>query len=202
MEHNSKSRIKILNKYANTAFVENCNGEWFLYAKEVLKNNSINLHVYAEAFCQYLKNGCQKQNIIMLVGPTSYGKSFLLDPLELIYKIFMNPSATSYAWVGLKECETAYLNDFHYTPECIKWSDFLLLLEGQIVNLPHPKNQFSSDLMILRGNTILFFATSKIPIEYIGKYNARGDLETEMMSSRWNIFCFKNQIPLEKIKNL
>ena len=70
------------------------------------------------------------------------------------------------------------------------------------MNLPHPKNQFSSDLMILRGNTILFFATSKIPIEYIGKYNARGDLETEMMSSRWNIFCFKNQIPLEKIKNL
>ena len=74
-------------------------------AKEVLKNNSINLYVYAEAISQCLKNGRQKQNNVMLVGPTNCGKSFLLDPLELIYKTFMNPSATSYAWVGLEECE-------------------------------------------------------------------------------------------------
>ena len=65
-----------------------------------------------------------------------------------------------------------------------------------------PKSQFSSDLTISRDNTIPFFAISKGPIEYIGKYNVRDDLETEMMSSRWKVFCFKNQIPLEKIKNL
>ena len=103
----------------------------------------------------------------MLVGPTNCGKSFLLDPLELIYKTSMNPSATSYAWVGLEECEIAYLNDFRYTPKCVKWSDFPLLLEGQTVNLPRPKNKFLSDLMISRDNTILFLATSKIPIKYI-----------------------------------
>ena len=96
----------------------------------------------------------------------------------------------------------SYLNDFRYTPECIKFSDFLQLLEGQTVDLPRPKSQFSSDLTISRDNTIPFFATSKNPIEYIGKYNVRDDLETEMMSSRWKVFCFKNQIPLEKIKNL
>ena len=95
----------------------------------------------------------------MLVGPTNCGKSFLLDPLELIYKTSMNPSATSYAWVGLEECEIAYLNDFRYTPECIKWNDFLLLFEGQTVNLPRPRNQFSSILTISRDNTIPFFAT-------------------------------------------
>ena len=67
----------------------------------------------------------------------------------------MKPSATSYAWVGLEEYQIAYLNDFRYTPECIKWSDFLLLLEEQTLNLPRPKNQFSSDL------TISFFETSK-----------------------------------------
>ena len=80
--------------------------------QEVLKNNSISLYIYAEAIRQCLKNGRQKQNNIMLVGPTNYGKSFLLDPLELIYKIFMNSSATSYAWVGLEEREIAYLNIF------------------------------------------------------------------------------------------
>ena len=138
----------------------------------------------------------------MLVGPTNCGKSFLLDPLEIIYKTFMNPSATSYAWVGLEGCAVAYLNDFRYTSECIKWSDFLLLLEGQTVNLPRPKNQFSSDLTISRDDTIPFFATSKSPIEYSGKYNIRDDLETEMMSSRWKVFRFNNQIPMYKVKNL
>ena len=103
MERNSKSCIEILNEYANTACVENCNGEWFLCAMEVLKNNSINLYVYAEAIRQCLKNGRQNQKNIMLVGPTNCGKSFLLDPLELICKTFMNPSTTSYAWVGLEE---------------------------------------------------------------------------------------------------
>ena len=86
MERNSESRIEILNEYANTACVENFNGEWFLCAKEVLKNNSINLYFYAEAIRQCLKNGHQKQNNIMLVGPTNCGKSFLLNPLELIHK--------------------------------------------------------------------------------------------------------------------
>ena len=167
MERNSKSCIEILNEYANTACVENCNGEWFLCAKEVLKNNSINLYIYVEAIRQCLKNGLQKQNNIMLVGPTNCGKSFLLDPLELIYKTSMNPSATSYAWVGLEKCEIAYLSDFRYTQECIKWSDFLLLLEGQTVNLHCSKNKFLSDLTISRDNTILFLATSKIPIRYI-----------------------------------
>ena len=84
MERNSKSCIEIRNEYANTGWVENCNGE-----------------------CHCLKNGRQKQNNIMLVGPINCGKSFLLGPLELICKTFMNPSATSYAWVGLKECKLA-----------------------------------------------------------------------------------------------
>ena len=55
VECHSKSRIEILNEYVNTACVENCNGEWFLYVREVLKNNSINLYVYAEAIGQCLK---------------------------------------------------------------------------------------------------------------------------------------------------
>ena len=63
VECNSKSRIEILNEYVNTACVENCNGEWFLCVRKVLKNNSINLYVYAKVIGQCLKNGCQKQII-------------------------------------------------------------------------------------------------------------------------------------------
>lgn len=198
----SKSRLDILRDYTNTECAEGCDGQWYCCAKEVLKNNGINLFAYSDAIRQCLKLGRQKFNNIMLVGPTNCGKSFLLDPLEKIYKAFMNPSATSYAWIGLDACEVAYLNDFRYSQECIKWSDFLLLLEGQTVNLPRPKNQFSTDLTIPRENTIPFFATSKRPIEYIGKYFMKDDIETAMMASRWKVFSFSYEMPAEKIRKM
>ena len=57
---------------------------------------------------------------------TNCGKSFLLNLLELIFKSFMNPAAAKYAWVGLDQCEVAYLNVFRWSKELIKWNDFLL----------------------------------------------------------------------------
>ena len=103
-------------------------------------------------------------------------------------------------WIGgMRNCLPKY---FRYSQECIKWGDFLLLLEGQTVNLPCPKNQFLSDLTVSRDNKIPFFATWKSPIEYIAKYSLRDHLETGMMFSRWKVFCFKNKISLEKNRNL
>ena len=57
----------------------------------------------------------------------------------------------------------------------------LLLLEGQTVHLPRPKNQFSTDLCIDRNSTIPFFATSKSDIEYVGKFNLSDERESDMM---------------------
>ena len=47
-----------------------------------------------------------------------------------------------------------------------------------------------------------FFATGKAAIEYIGKYNFRDERETDMMSSRWNTFTFKHQIPHSEAKEM
>jgi len=44
----------------------------------------------------------------MLVGPTNCGKSFLFNPIELMYNCFINPGSGKYAWVGLDEKEVAY----------------------------------------------------------------------------------------------
>ena len=81
-------------------------------------------------------------------------------------------------------------------------SDFLLLLEGQTVHLLRPKHQFATDMCIDRTNTIPFLATSKAAIEFIGKYNARDERETDMMCARWHTFQFSYQIPREQIKDL
>ena len=48
----------------------------------------------------------------MLVDPTNCGKSFLLSPVELIFRIFLNPASRKSAWVDLGDKEVAFLNDF------------------------------------------------------------------------------------------
>ena len=129
-----------------------------------------------------------------LLVPQSAVKSFLLNLLKIILKVFVNPATGRYAWIGLDECEVAYLNDFRWSTEIKAWAYFLLLLEGQTVHLPRPKNQFATDMCIDRSNTIPFFATSKTDIEYIGKYNVRDHRECDMMSSWWMTFRFTKQI--------
>ena len=135
----------------------------------------------------------------MIVDPTNCGKSFLLDPLELIFKAFVNPATTKYSWTNLENKEVVFLNDFRWSPESIAWSDFLLLLEGQTVNLPRPKNQFASDPLIDRSNNLAIFATSKSPIKYVGKFNLQDDRETDMMASRWQFFSFFHEIERPRV---
>ena len=132
-----------------------CKGEWLRCAKEVLAKNKINNYVFAHTMRQCLIFGRRKNTNILLIGPTNCGKSFLLNPIELMFKTLVNPAKDRYAWVGLDEFEVAYLNDFRWTPEIIAWNDFSLLLEGQTVHLPRPKNQFATDMYIDRTNTNL-----------------------------------------------
>ena len=144
----------------------------------------------------------QKNNNIMLVGPTNCGKSFLLNPLELIFKSFVNPWNGKYAWVRIDECEIVYLNDFCWSQGLIAWNDFLLLLEGQTVHLNHPKNMYATDLVITRDNTLPIFATGKSLIEYIRRYNTWDERESDMMATRWKVFTFYYQIPMSQAKHI
>ena len=77
----------------------------------------------------------------------------------------------------------------------LEWSTLqkLLLLEGENVKLPSPKNQFATDVCI--NTDIPVFVTSKAKIEFVGKHNTRDDTETEMMDVRRKIFEFTHRIP-------
>ena len=83
----------------------------------------------------------------------------------------------------------------------IAWNDLLLLLEDSTVHLPRPKNIYAIDMEISRENTILFFATTKKTITFVGKYNTHDERETDMMSCRWNMFAFTHKIPLSEVKD-
>ena len=74
--------------------------------------------------------------------------AFLLKPLEIISQAFINPVNHKYAWVGADQAEVIVLPNLGWSSELICWKDLLLLLAGENVKLPSPKNQFAWDVCI------------------------------------------------------
>ena len=161
-------------------------------AKDVLANNSIPLKVFSDAVKDLLNHGRGKYKNIMIVGPANCAKTFLLNPLTTIYKCFVNPASTIFAWVGAEEAEVIFLNDFHWTAKLIPRHDLLLLLEGQAVHLPVPKTHFAKDVLLTNDTPV--FCTSSHELTYM-KNGVISDRETEMMSVWWKVFHFHSQIP-------
>ena len=200
LQREKKLRMDVIKEFADKLCDKECNGEWLVCAREVLKNNNINAYVYANALFELLTDGRGKYRNIMIVGPANCAKTFLLTPLQVIFNAFCNPANDKYAWVGADNCEVIFLNDFRWSPEVIAWKEFLLLLEGQIVHLPSPKNHFSKDVCINQDTPI--FATSKREVVYSGKHNQRDYMEDDMMATRWKVFKFKYQIPQDEQKTV
>ena len=113
------------------------------------------------------------------------GKTFILFALKCIYQPFCNPATGTFAWVGAEQAEIIMLNDFHWNPSIIPWSDFLQLLEGDIVHLPAPKNFCSRDVEFT--NDTPYFATTDAPLVLI-KGGSIDQANSQMMSVRWCFF--------------
>ena len=142
-----------------------CEGQWLTCANQVPVSNGVHLYVFANRVHTLLSKGRGKPRIIIILGPANCGKTFLLRPLEIIFKTFSNPANDKYGWVGADKAEVIFLNDFRWSSELIKWNEFLLLLEGHTVHLPAPKNHFASDICIDKDTPV--FATSKDVIKFI-----------------------------------
>ncbi len=109
-------------------------------------------------------------------------------------------AADKCAWVGADKAEIILLNDFRWSRKLIEWKSLLLLLEGDRVNLPAPKNHFATDVCV--DSDIHVFATSKAVIKYRGSYHAEDKLEDDIMASRWRVFQFTHSIPEKEQKQI
>ena len=195
LERSSQTRLEILQGYLKEKCF--CGGEWLSCALEILENNEIERAVFSDAIVKLLVIGRGKGRNIYICGPANCGKTFILDPLWLIFKSFLSPATCSYAWLGGEDKEIIFLNDFRYSPIILPWSDMLLLLEGHVVHFAAPKTSYSEEILFEKDTPI--FATSKAPITFV-KNGVLDDRETEMMNVRWRMFSFRFQIPLEKQK--
>ena len=118
-------------------------------ATEVLRNNNVNKAKFSRSVQELLKKMTGE-------GAANCWNTFILKPLTLIYDTFSNPTFSSFAWVGAKEKECIFLNDFQWSAQLIPWHDLLLMLEGEVVYLPAPKAHFSKDIQLVRDTQFFF----------------------------------------------
>ena len=191
--------MDIIREAAAGQCVQGCEGMWLKCAEELLYNSKVHPILYAAAVREMLTLGRGKYRNLMIVGKTNCGKTFLLKPLLLLFDTFSNPAADKYAWVGTDKKEVIWLNDFRWSRELIEWKSFLLLLEGDQVNLPAPKNHYATDVCI--DHDVPIFATSKDAIKYRGPYNAEDMNEDDMSSVRALLQTHSHAASTRRAKN-
>ena len=191
LNRSQMSRLEILEEVLQTPCKKNCNGQWLQCAKQLLEWNDISEERFTLAVRDLLQQGRGKFRNVLIKGPANTGKTFLLNPLHVIYKSFSNPATSNFAWVGAEKAEVIFLNDFRWNAQIIQWHDLLLMVEGQPVHLPAPKCYFCKDLEFVADTPI--FCTTKHDLVYV-KGGAIDERETEIMAVRWYSFQFRRQI--------
>ena len=158
---------------------------------QTLQQNDISVEKIRSAVKEFLRKGRGKYRNILIIGPHNCGKTFLLKPLSLVYRSFVNPGTSTFVWVGAEQAELLFLNNFRWGPQVIPWHDLLLLIEGEPVHLPGPKTHHAQDILLTSDTPTL--ATSFSELQFI-KHGVICDTETEIMKVRWKAFKFHRRI--------
>ena len=158
---------------------------------QTLQQNDISVEKIRSGVKKLLQKGCGKYRNILIIGPAICGRTFLLKPLSLVYRSFINPGTSTFVWIGGEQTELRILNNFRWGPQVIPWHDLLFLLEGEPVHLPGPKTHYAQDILLTSHTPIL--ATSSSELQFV-KHGLICDTETEIMKVRWKAFKFHHRI--------
>lgn len=84
-------------------------------AQEVLTCNDIAHDEFAQEVRTLSEKGRGNVEIFLLIkGPANCAKTFLLNPLNAVYKKFPNPVTTTFAGLGAENAKVIFLNDFRW----------------------------------------------------------------------------------------
>ena len=99
------SHMEILHEALTGNCAENCNGRWLHIALNILQQNSIMRDDFCSVVRELLQKERGKYRNIFPKGPADCGRTFLLNPLTVIFKTFLNPASTTFAWVDAESAE-------------------------------------------------------------------------------------------------
>ena len=84
IERERLPRMEILRNALNADCL--CNGERRQCAEEILQLTHMDAGKFKNAIVELLEKGSGKGRNILIIGPANCGKTFILDPLRVVYK--------------------------------------------------------------------------------------------------------------------
>ena len=114
IERSKLTRLELLEKSLEEPCVDQCNGQWLQCANQILRWNDVSREAFSQAVKDLLEKGRGKFRNILFKVPANTGKTFLLNPLNVVYWSFSNPATSTFAWVGAEKAKVIniFLNDF------------------------------------------------------------------------------------------
>ena len=170
-----------------------------MYLQRDLRITKIKIFCEKTSFLCVYTSKIQKHKNVMLVGERNTAKTFLLEPLSLVYKnTFNTPAASQFGWLGVEKVQVIFLNGYRWKPIHIKggsisWDALLRLLEGGNCKLPAPMNSRAEHIELTPENDVPIFCTTRAPIRFFKEdvnepQTDEHMSENRMMDTRWNIF--------------
>ena len=148
-------------------------GLWKTLALNTLRANEIDVSVFCAAVVESLEKGRSKGRNLFLMGRSNCGKSFLLRPLEKVFRCLTNPAGNLFSFAEIKDKEVVLLDDFRFIPNQdrpISWSQLLLLLDGATVHFSRPRTHFMEDVTVEASNTVpVFFTGKSVPVFFAAR---------------------------------
>lgn len=96
------TRMEKLKRALQLPCVAGCDGRWALYAADIFEQSGYTVLEGATAFRRAIEHGRKKENNVILIGERDCGKTFLVDPLESIFRTFSSPTKGRFSWVEIE----------------------------------------------------------------------------------------------------
>ena len=195
-----KTRLNIMQEFVrNNTCTCPTRGLWLTLAIDMCFKNNLCPNTIGGKIYKSLIGGRKKHNNLLIIGASNCAKTFLLEPLNVVFTHVQNtPASSLFGWLGVEQAQVIYLNDFRWVNPItanrggvILWGPFLRLLEGGVANLPAPMNHHAAHIVLPASNDIPVLCTSIDIIRYY--VNKEDELQTPrhareniMMKERWN----------------
>lgn len=190
IKRSHQSRVDLLRAAGEAKCTCPKDGDWKEMAIDLLRLQKISATQFASAVMCALETGAGKAVNVFIFGPTSSAKSWVLDPLRLIFACHLTPPKRStFPLQELPSKEVILWQDFRLDEDVLSWGSLLLLFEGTEVTIRRPRTEFPTDRNYKVSQPV--FITS------VGKLHHNDEEEQKMMDGRFRFFHFSKTLPAQ-----
>ena len=105
LQRSKISGLEFLQKFVEDPCTKGCNGRWLQCGEQILLWNDVSREAFSEAVINLLEKGRGKHSS---KGSCKHRKTFLSNPLNIIYSSFCIPATSNFALVGAEKAEVIF----------------------------------------------------------------------------------------------